>query len=139
MKRTVILLVDADVDTYTATLSAAQAAGFAIRAAQIQRHLSEINDFELDDVAAIVLDSDPDIQGPAIATELPHWLPPRPVVLVSSHCEHELVFQGAMAQPLVKPVSAAQIIHALDAILCHEPGLTCDRWGHLAGGRQLVV
>src|SRR5579864_5266746 len=112
MKRNVILLVDADVDTYTAVLSAAQAAGFDIRVAQAQRDLSEISDFELDDVAAIVLDYDPDGHGAGIAEELSQWLPPRPLIFISSEYEHGLMFEGSATRHLTKPVSAAQVMHA---------------------------
>lgn len=132
MKRNVVLLVDADVDTYTAALSAAQATGFDIRVAQIQRDLSEISDFELDDVAAIVLDYDPDIHGPAIAEELSQWLPQRPLIFVSSEYEHALMFEGNPTRDLTKPVTAAQVRHALDAILNQQPAARCDRWGHVS-------
>ena len=127
MKRNVILLIDGDTDTYTATLSAAQAAGFDIRPAQIQRDLSEISDLELDDVAAIVLEYDPDMHGPAIAAQ---WLPPRPLIFISREYEHALMFQGAAARHLIKPVTAAQVMHALDTVLNHQPAPSCDHWGH---------
>ncbi len=130
MKRNVILLVDADIDTYTATLSAAQAAGFDIRVAQIQRDLTEMSDFELDDVAAIVVDYDPDVHGPAIAEELSQWLPPRPLIFISSEYEHALMFEGTATRHLTKPVSADQVMHALDAILNQQLAANCDRWGH---------
>jgi DNA-binding response OmpR family regulator len=130
MKRNVILLVDGDVDTYTATLTAAQTAGFDIRVAQIQRDLTEISDFELDDVAAIVVDYDPDVHGPAIAEELSQWLPQRPLIFISSEYEHALMFEGTAARHLTKPVSAARIVHALDSILDQHPAASCDYWGH---------
>lgn len=132
MKRNVVLLVDADTDTYTATLTAAQSAGLDIRVAQIQRDFSEISDFELDDVAAIVLDYDPDIHGPAIAKELSQWLPQRPLIFVSSEYEHALMFEGNPTRHLTKPVTAAQVRHALDAILNQQPAASCDRWGHVS-------
>ena len=130
MKRNVILLIDADADTQAATLTAAQTAGLDVRAAQIERDLSEITQFELDDVAAIVLDYDPDVHGPAIAEELSQWLPPRPLIFISSEYEHSLIFEGSATRHLTKPVSAAQIVHALDAILNQQPAGNCDRWGH---------
>ena len=138
MRRNVILLVDADVDTYTATLSAAQTAGLDIRAVQIQRDLSEISDFELDDVAAIVLNYDPDIHGRAIGEELPQWLPPRPLIFISSEYGHALMFEGTATRHLTKPASAVQVMHALDAILNHQPAASCDLWGHPLRARSRV-
>jgi hypothetical protein len=133
MKRNIILLIDADADTHTATLTAAQIVGLDIRVAQIH-DVSEISDLGLDDVAAIVIDYDPDVHGPAIAKELPQWLPPRPLIFISSESEHGLLFDGAAARSLVKPVTAAQVVHALDAILNHRPAASCDRWGHTCNG-----
>ncbi len=138
MKRNVILLVNADVDTYAAALAAAHVAGFDIRVAQIQRDVSEVSDCELDDVAAIVLDYDPDGHGAEIAEELPQWLPPRPLIFVSSEYEHDLMFEGSAIRHLTKPVSAAQIVHALDSILNQQPAVSCDRWGHVATARLRV-
>ena len=136
MKRNVILLVDANTETYTATLSAAQAAGFDIRVAQIHRDLTEITDFKLDDVAAIVLEYDPDIHGPAIVEELSHWLPPRPLIFIASEYEHALIFEGPATRRLIKPVTAAQVMHALDTILNHQPAPSCDHWGHPLSARS---
>jgi DNA-binding response OmpR family regulator len=130
MKRNVILLIDADADTYAVTLTAAQTAGLDVRTAQIERDLSEITEFELNDVAAIVLDYDPDVHGGGIAEELSQWLPPRPLIFISSEHEHGLMFEGSATRHLTKPVSAAQVMHALDAILNQQPAASSDRWGH---------
>ena len=139
MKQNVILLVDADTDTYIATLTAAQTIGFDIRAAKIQRDLTEITDAELDDVAAIVLDYDPGVHGPELAEELSRWLPPRPLIFISSEYEHALLFEGTAAKHLTKPVNAAQVVHALDAIMNRQPALSCDRWGHPAQRTTLTA
>lgn len=130
MKPNIILLIDADADTHTAALSAAQTIGLEIRTSKIKRGLMEITESELDDVAAIVLDYDQRVHGPAIADELSRWLPPRPLIFISSEYEHALMFEGTATRHLTKPVTAAHVVHALDAVLNHEPAVRCDRWGH---------
>lgn len=134
MKQNVILLIDADADTYAATLSGAQSAGFDVRVGQIQHDLSEMTEFELDDVAAILLDYDPDLHGPTVTEELARWLPPRPLIFISSGegLHHPLILTGRAARHLSKPVTADQLAHAIETAVknleCHC--VSCDRWGH---------
>jgi len=115
MKQNVVLLIDADSKTYTATLSAVQSAGFNVRVGQIRNDLSEITEFELDDVAAIVLDYDPDMHGSVIAEELSRWQPPRPLIFISSGegLHHPLILTGRAARHLSKPVTANQLAHCI--------------------------
>jgi DNA-binding response OmpR family regulator len=128
----VILLIDADPDTYTAALSAAQIMGFEVRSGNIRQDLSEFTEYELDDVAAIILDYDPDLHAAEIAHELPHWLPPRPLIFISSQSafEYPLQHQGTATQHVTKPVNAIQVVRALDAVLQDPAAANCDRWGH---------
>ena len=130
MKRNVILLVDADADTCTATLTAAQAAGFDVRFAQIQRDLSEITEIDLDDVAVMVLDYDPGVHGPATLEALERRLPARPLVLISSTKDGRHPY--GPATHLTKPVTAEELGHAIEAVLsgCGAQAPCCDRWGH---------
>jgi FixJ family two-component response regulator len=134
MKRNVILLVDADPDTCAATLTAARTAGFDVRFGQIQRDLSEITEFGLDDIAMIVLDYDPDGHGPEIAKALAQWLPPRPLIFISSDgaVRRPRMPAGGAAKHLTKPVTAQQIAHAIQAVAstCEAQAPCSDRWGH---------
>jgi FixJ family two-component response regulator len=132
MKRNVVLLIDADPATFTAALSATEIMGFEIRSGQIRHDLSEFSEYDLDDVAAIILDYDPDAHGSEIAAELPHWLPPRPLIFISSQSAFEYPHQhsGAPTKYLTKPVSAIQVVRALDTVLQHPAAANCDRWGH---------
>ncbi|HLW34991.1 MAG TPA: hypothetical protein VKS98_04965 [Chthoniobacterales bacterium] len=132
MKRNVILLIDADPDTYTAALSAAQIMGFEVRSGQIRHDLSEFTGYELNDVAAIILDYDPDLHAAEIAQELPHWLPPRPFIFISSEwlAECPLLHERHATKHLTKPVNAIQVVRALDTVLQHPAAANCDRWGH---------
>lgn len=136
MKRNVILLVDADADTCAATLVAAASVGFDVRFAQIERDLSELTEFSLDEVAVIVLDYDPDVHGLAIAELLDHWEPPRPVILLSSGdgVDHPLTLVGTNARHLTKPVTVPRLAHAIQTLVLH--GCSCDRWGHPYNGGQ---
>ena len=132
MERNIILLVDADRDTYTAALSAAQIMGFELRSRQIRHDLSEFTEYELDDVAAIILDYDPEVHGGEIAKELPHWEPPRPLIFIASGSDADLPLmrEGPATQHLTKPVNAIRLIRVLDAILENPPAVSCDLWGH---------
>ena len=139
MKRNVILLIDADPDTFAATLTAAHSAGFFVRVAQIQRDLSEITQFEIDDVAAIVLDYDPDVHGSAIAEQLRQCPPPRPLILISSEesFERPLIFERPTSGHLTKPVTVLQLAHAIEKVLHHE--LDCDRRGYPTDSGRLAA
>ena len=134
MKQNVVLLIDADSKTYTATLSAVQSAGFNVRVGQIRNDLSEITEFELDDVAAILLDYDPDLHGPVVNEELAEWQPSRPLIFISSGegLHHPLILTGRAIRHLSKPVTANQLAHCIEAIVrnpeCHC--VSCDQWGH---------
>ena len=134
MKPNVILLVDADPDTFAATLTAAQSAGLDVRVAELERDLSEITALELDDVAAIILDYDPELHGALIAEKLSRWQPLRPLIFISTgkDLHHPLILTGRAARHLTKPVTADQVAHAIEAVMknleCHC--MSCDQWGH---------
>jgi DNA-binding NtrC family response regulator len=132
MKPNVVLLVDADAETCAAAMSACEKAGFDVRVAQIGRDLSEITEFDLDDIAAIVLDYDPDEHWPGIAEELARWQPPRPLIFISSGegLYHPLILTGRAARHLTKPVTANQLAHSIETVVkdleCHC--VSCDQW-----------
>jgi DNA-binding NtrC family response regulator len=142
MKPNVILLIDADVETCAAALTASQAAGFDVRFAKIQRDFSEIADLGLDDVAVTVLDYDPDVHGPAIVETLGRWLPSRPLIFVSSaeDMQHPMVVAGGMMKHVIKPVTAHRLAHAIKTAThdadCRCP--SCDRWGHPYGPEGVI-
>lgn len=140
MKRNLILLVDADPDTCAASLSAAQTLGFDVRFGQIQRDLSEIAEFGLDDIAVIVLDYDPDVHGPEIAEALAQWLPPRPLIFISSDgaVRRPRMLAGGAAQHLTKPVTVERLARAIGTLARAPGALTrcCDRWGHPCSNRD---
>jgi DNA-binding NtrC family response regulator len=134
MRRNVILLIDADVETCGAARTASQPVGLDVRFAKIYRDFSEIADLGRDDVVAIVLDYDPDVHGPAIVETLERWLPSRPLIFISSaeDLRHPVVAAGGAAKHLVKPVTAQRLVHAIKTVV-HDPGCrcpSCDRWGH---------
>jgi FixJ family two-component response regulator len=134
MKQNVVLLIDPDADTRASMLTAAEITGFDIRFAQLKRDLSEITEFELDDVAAIVLDYDPDAHGSVIDGELSRWQPRRPLIFISrgEGLHHPLILTGRAARHLTKPVTANQLAHSIEAVVkaleCHC--VSCDQWGH---------
>lgn len=134
MKRNVILLVDADADTCAATLAAAKTAGLDVRFGQIQRDLSEIAEFGLDDIAVIVLDYDPDMPRSAIAEALAQWLPARPLIFISSDgaVRRPRILGGGAVQHLTKPVTSEQLAHSIKALVptCEAQTPCSDRWGH---------
>ena len=134
MKRNVILVVDADVDTCAAALAASQDVGFDVRFAKTQRDFSEITELGLDDVVAIVLDYDPDVHGPAIVEVLERWFPARPLIFVSNaeDLRHPMVVAGEMTKHLIKPVAADRLAHAINTLFgkSNRDLLSCDRWGH---------
>lgn len=132
MDRNTILLVDGDTDTYTAALSAAQILGLEVRGGQIRHDLSEFTEYELDDVAAIILDYDPHVHGGEISEELSHWDSPRPLIFITNGCadQRPLLREGPAIQHLTKPVNAVRLVRVLDDMLEHPVGVSCDRWGH---------
>jgi hypothetical protein len=93
---------------------------FAVTFGQIQRDLSEIAEFGLDDIAIIVLDYDPDVHGPAVAEALAQWLSPRPLIFVSSDesLQRPLRFGGRSGQASHQTgdVRAARTCHRNDCI-----------------------
>jgi len=134
MKRNVILLIDADVETSAAAITASENANFDIRFAKIDRDFSEIVKLGLDDIAAVVLDYDPAAHGSANAEILERWLPARPLIFVSrsEDLRRPLLVTGGTTRHLVKPVTAHRLAHTI-ATIVHKPEcrcLSCDQWGH---------
>jgi DNA-binding NtrC family response regulator len=134
MKQNMILLFDSDVNTSAAVLTAAGNAGFDVRFARLQPDCSGIFQSARGDIAAIVLDYDPDLHGPAIMETLERWFPARPIILISKaeDLQHPMVVAGANTKHLIKPVTAGRFANAIESLV-HEPGcpcISCDRWGH---------
>lgn len=142
MKRNVILLLDADTETCAAALGASEAVGFDVRYLKLHHDFSEIADLGLDDVAAIVLDYDPDVHGPAIVETLERLLPNRPLILVSSaeDVRHPTVIAGGTVKHLIKPITAHRLAQAIKTVVhdadCRCP--SCDRWGHPYGSEGVI-
>ena len=142
MKPNVILLIDADTETCAAALGASEAVGFDVRYLKLHHDFSEIADLGLDDVAAIVLDYDPDVHDPAIVETLKRWVPNRPLILVSSaeDLRHPMVVAGVKAEQLIKPVTAQRLVQTIRAVV-HHPDCrcpSCDRWGHPYGSEGVI-
>jgi hypothetical protein len=134
MKRNVILLIDADVDTSAAAITASEDANFDVRFAKIDRDFPKIVTLRLEDIAAVVLDYDPHVHDPASVEILERWLPARPLIFVSKSedLRHPLVLAGGTTKHLIKPVTGHSLAHAIATIL-HQPDcrcLSCDQWGH---------
>ena len=142
MKPKLILLLDADADTCAATLAAAKTSGLDVRFGQIQRDLSEIAGFGLDDVAVIVLDYDPDTHGSEIGETLAQWQAPRPLIFISSDkiVPRPNMPAGGTGQHLIKPVTVKRLAHAIASLAdsCEAQSPCSDRWGHACyrGGRE---
>jgi FixJ family two-component response regulator len=134
MKRKVVLVLDADVDTARAVASAATTSNCDLRFMQTSKEFFHfcIGDFE--NVSAIVLDMDPGIHGMAILEALDACENTPPIIVVSALEEHRLrpVVQrrGAMAC-LGKPLSFTRLARALDQAGERAAAPRCDLWGHV--------
>ena len=139
MKRDVVLLIDADVDTASVVGSAATLINFDVRFARTARSLFQLIQNGLADVAVIVLDVDPGVHGMAALEALDAWGPAPPVIVLSSLEEahlHPVATAHGAKDCLGKPVSLARLKTALAKCVGvpEAPGCRCDVWGHPCDG-----
>src|SRR5438128_1521859 len=135
MKRNVVLLIDADADTASATLEAASFAELDVRFARTSRDLFQMIEAKLADIAVIVLDVDPGVHGMAVLEALDAWGPAPPVIVISSLEESRVrpvaLAHGA-AECFGKPVSIQRLKTAIEKFsrATAPQSCRCDRWGH---------
>jgi len=133
MKRSVVLVLDADADTARAVASAAATRNCDLRFVQTSKEFFHFCREDFKNVAAIVLDVDPGVHGMAIleASDVCENSPP--IIVVSALEEHRLgpVVQrhGAIAC-LGKPLSVTRLARAIDQTLGRVAAPRCDLWGH---------
>jgi len=139
MKRSVVLLVDADADTASTVLEAARMAKLDVRFVRASRDLFQLIQTRFEDVAAVVLDVDSDVHGMAVLEALDAWGPAPPVIVISSleeaHLEPVVLAHGAQ-ECLGKPVSLERLAAAISKLArSHaERSCRCDKWGHPCPG-----
>jgi FixJ family two-component response regulator len=137
MKRSVILVLDADADTAGAVANAA--AGFAcdVRFVQTSKDFFHFCHEDFEDVAAVVLDVDPGVHGMAILEALDACENTPPIIVVSALEEHRLrsvVEQHGAIACLGKPLSFVRLARAVEdaLITAAAPAAPrCDVWGHV--------
>jgi DNA-binding NtrC family response regulator len=139
MKKNVVLLVDADADTASSVLEAANLTNLHVRFARTSRDFFQLIQAGLNDVAVIVLDVDPGVHGMAVLEALDAWGPAPPVIVISSLEEARLepvtLAHGAQ-ECFGKPVSLKRLKTALTkfAGALEARSCRCDLWGHPCKG-----
>lgn len=139
MKRDLVLLIDADADTYAATFEAARMAGLDVRYEQTWRHLLKGTESRLHDIAVIVLDVDAGTYGTTMLQALDAWDPRRPMILISSLVGtrfHPVARASGTVEYLSKPVSIERLKAAIEKF-AQTPGVhrcRSDEWGRLCEG-----
>ena len=135
MKRDVVLLVDADVETVSAVGSIAALANFDVRFAQTSPDSFALTRDDLADVKLIVLEADSDLQSLNVLEALAGLVPDPPVIMISGPDQkvfRPVMFAHVVTEFLAKPVSIeelktviARFVHTPHAHHCR-----CDVWGH---------
>ena len=134
MKRSVVLVLDADADTARAVASAATTRNCDLRFVQTSKEFFHFCREDFENVIAIILEIGPGMHGMAIleASDVCENTPP--IVVVSALEEHRLgpVVQrhGAIAC-LGKPLSFTRLGRALDQAVERATAPRCDLWGHV--------
>jgi FixJ family two-component response regulator len=133
MKRSVVLVLDADADTARAVASAATG-NCDLRFVQTSKEFFHFCSENFENITAIVLDVDPGMHGMAILEALDACESTPPIVVVSALEEDRLgpVVQrhGAIAC-LGKPLSFTRLGRALDQAVERAAAPRCDLWGHV--------
>jgi DNA-binding NtrC family response regulator len=135
MKRSVVLLIDADADTSSSVLEAASLTNLDVRFARTSRDLFQMIQAGLDDVAVVVLDVDPGVHGMAVLEALDAWASAPPVIVTSSLEESYLrpvaLAHGA-TECLGKPIGMERLTTAIEKFSAtpEARGCRCDAWGH---------
>jgi FixJ family two-component response regulator len=135
MKRSVVLVLDADADTARAVASAAATDNCDVRFVQTSKEFFHFCSEDFENVIAIVVDLDTGMQhGMAILQALEACENTPPIIVASAFAEHRLgpVVQrhGAIAC-LGKPLSFTRLARALDQALERAAAPRCDLWGHV--------
>ena len=134
MKRSVVLVLDADADTARAAASAATTRNCDLRFVQTSKEFFHFCREDFENVITIILEIDPAMHGMEIleASDVCENSPP--IIVVSALEEHRLgpVVQrhGAMAC-LGKPLSFTRLARALDQAMVSAVAPRCDLWGHV--------
>ena len=134
MKRSVVLVLDADADTARAVASAATTRNCDLRLVQTSKEFFHFCREDFENVIAIILEIDPGMHGMAIleASDVCENTPP--IVVVSAleeHCLGPVVQRHGAIACLGKPLSFTQLGRALDQAAERATAPRCDLWGHV--------
>jgi FixJ family two-component response regulator len=134
MKRSVVLVLDADADTARAVASAATTRNCDLRFVQTSKEFFHFCREDFENVIAIILEIDPGMHGMAIleASDVCENTPP--IVVVSAleeHCLGPVVQRHGAIACLGKPLSSTQLGRALDQAVERATAPRCDLWGHV--------
>jgi FixJ family two-component response regulator len=134
MKRSVVLVLDADADTARAVASAATTRNCDLRFVQTSKEFFHFCREDFENVIAIILEIDPGMHGMAIleASDVCENTPP--IVVVSAleeHCLGPVVQRHGAIACLGKPLSFTQLGRALDQAVERATAPRCDLWGHV--------
>jgi FixJ family two-component response regulator len=134
MKRSVVLVLDADADTARAVASAATTRNCDLRFVQTSKEFFHFCREDFESVVAIILEIDPGMHGMAIleASDVCENTPP--IVVVSAleeHCLGPVVQRHGAIACLGKPLSFTQLGRALDQAVERATAPRCDLWGHV--------
>ena len=136
MKRSVVLVLDADGDTARAVASAAAGVSCDVRFVQTSRDFFHFCHEDFENVAAIILDVDPGNDTMALLEAMDACENTAPIIVVSALEEHRLrsvVQQHGAIACLGKPLSFVQLRHAVGEALTIAAAAAprCDVWGHV--------
>jgi FixJ family two-component response regulator len=136
MKRSVVLVLDADADTAHAVAIAATGVNCDVRFVRTSKEFFQFCQEDFENVAAIVLDVDPGIHGMAILEALDACENTPPIIVVSALEEHRLssvVQQHGAIACVGKPLSFMRLGHAVEEALTIAAAAAprCDAWGHI--------
>lgn len=137
MKRSVVLVLDADSDTSRAVASAAAGLACDVRFIRTSKDFFQFCHDDFENVGAIILDVDPGMHGMAILEALDACENTPPIIVVSDLEEHRLssvVEQHGAIACLGKPLSFMRLAHAVEQALTMAATAAaprCDVWGHV--------
>ena len=120
MKANLLLIADADTESFELTLAVARQSGYEVLRAHSTAEAFKILDVGLSDVAAVVIDVCPRMHGMVVLTDLEE-----------SYMRPIAVSHGAAAclgKPLTEERLATVIAQLAGARRCRPA--TCDLWGH---------
>jgi DNA-binding NtrC family response regulator len=139
MKRDVLLLLDADADSAGVVCSAAALSRLDVRLALRLSDFFQVIEHGLTDVAVIVVDVDPGLDGKELLEALDSSDLMAPVIIISS-LEQAHLHPAAIAHEarvcLGKPASIERVRTAIARFARESAGqgCRCDPWGHPCQG-----